>query len=73
MLPIERTAIEPMALALEGGDVRVMQQFLGQGQWQDDMLLRQRWRLVDETLGEADGVYIVDDSDVPKQGEHAVG
>ena len=73
MLPIERTAIEPMALALEGGDVQAMQQFLGQGQWQDDMLLRQHWRLVDETLGEADGVYIVDGSDVPKQGEHAVG
>jgi SRSO17 transposase len=73
MLPIERKSIAPMALALGGGDVQAMQQFIGQGQWQDDLLLRQHWRLVDETLGEADGVYIVDGSDVPKQGEPSVG
>ena len=73
MLPIERKSIEPMALALEGGDVQAMQQFIGQGQWQDEALLQQHWRLVDETLGEADGVYIVDGSDFPKQGEHSVG
>jgi SRSO17 transposase len=48
-------------------------QFIGQGQWQDDRLLRQHWRLVDETLGEADGVSIVDGSDVPKHGEHSGG
>ena len=51
MLPIERKSIEPMALALEGGDVQAMQQFIGQGQWQDEALLRQHWRLVEETLG----------------------
>ena len=28
MLPIERTSIEPMALALDGGDVQAMQQFI---------------------------------------------
>ena len=72
MLPIERKSIEPMALALEGGDVQAMQQFIGQGQWQDEALLLQHWRLVDATLGEADGVYIVDGSDLPKQGEHSV-
>ena len=73
MLPIERKSIEPMALALAGSDVQAMQQFIGQGQWQDDALLHQHWRVVDATLGEADGVYIVDGSDVPKQGAHSVG
>ena len=73
MLPLERKSIEPMALALEGGDVQAMQQFIGQGQWQDAALLLQHWRLVDATLGEADGVYIVDGSDFCKQGEHSVG
>jgi SRSO17 transposase len=73
MLPIERKSIEPMALALDGGDVQAMQQFIGQGQWQDEALLRQHWSLVDETLGEADGVCIVDGSDLPKQGAHSVG
>jgi len=73
MLPMERKSIEPMALALAGGDVQAMPQFIGQGQWQDEALLQQHWRLVDETLGEADGVYIVDGSDFCKQGEHSVG
>ena len=73
MLPIERKSIEPMALALAGGDVQAMQPFIGQGQGQDDMVRRRHWRLVEETLGEADGVYIVDGADVPKQGEYSVG
>jgi SRSO17 transposase len=73
MLPIERQSIEPLALALDGGDVQAMQQCIGQGQWQEAALWRQHWALVDETLGEADGVGIVDGSAFPKQGEHSVG
>jgi SRSO17 transposase len=73
MLPSERPSIEPMALALAGGDVQAMQQCIGQGQGPDDMVLRRHWRVVDETLGEADGVYIVDGADVPKPGEYSVG
>ena len=73
MLPLERKSIEPMALALEGGDVQAMQQFIGQGQWQEAALLQPHWRLVDAPLGEADGVYIVDGSALCKQGEPSVG
>ena len=36
MLPLERKSIEPMALALEGGNVQAMQQFIGQGAWSED-------------------------------------
>jgi len=68
MSPIERKAIQPMAMALEGGDVQAMQQFIGQGQWQDKKVLHKHWQLVDETLGEEDGVYIVDESGFPKKG-----
>ena len=68
-----RKSIEPMPLALAGGDVQALPPFIGPGQWQDAMGLRQHWRVVDETLGEADGVYIVEGLDVPKQGEHSVG
>ena len=39
----ERKSIEPMALALEGGNVQAMQQFIGQGQWQDEALLQRHW------------------------------
>jgi SRSO17 transposase len=73
MLPIQRKAIQPMAMALEGGNVQAMQQFIGQGQWEDKKLLHKHWQLVDETLGEDDAVYIVDDSGFPKKGEHSVG
>jgi SRSO17 transposase len=73
MLPLERKSMEPMALALESGNVQAMQQFIGQGQWQDEALLQQHWRLVHETLGANDGVCIVDSSEFPKQGAHAVG
>lgn len=73
MLPLERTSIEPLALALEGGNGQAMPQFVGQGQGQDEALLQQHWRLANETLGETDGVGIVESSEFPKQGEHAVG
>ena len=73
MLPIEQKAIQPMAMALEGGDIQAMQQFIGQGRWQDEKLLQKHWQLVDETLGENDAVYIVDGSGFPKKGEHSVG
>jgi SRSO17 transposase len=73
MLPIERKSIQPMALALEGGNIQAMQQFIGQGLWEDEKLLEKHRQLVDETLGEEDGVYIIDGSEFPKKGQHSVG
>lgn len=73
MLPIDRKAIQPMALSLEGGNIQAMQQFIGQGKWQDELLLRKHRQLVAETLGEEDGVFIVDGSGFPKKGTHSVG
>jgi len=59
MLPIERKVIQPMAQSLEGGNIQSMQQFIGQGRWQDEVLLQKHWRLVDKTLGEEDGGHSV--------------
>ncbi len=73
MAPIEQKTIQPMAMALEGGNIQAMQQFIGHGQWEDEKLLQKHRELVDETLGEEDGVYIVDGSGFPKKGEHSVG
>jgi SRSO17 transposase len=47
LLPIARKSIEPLALALAGGNVQAMQQFIGQGQWQDAPLLHKHWQLAE--------------------------
>ena len=74
MAPLEKSkTVQPMAMALAGGNIQAMQQFVGQGRWKDENLLRKHWYLVDETLGEADGVWIVDGSGFPKKGEYSVG
>src|SRR4051812_31076063 len=69
LLPLERKSIEPMADALDGGNVQAMQQFIGLGAWDDDVVLARHQQLVAETLGDAaTGVLIVDGCDFPKQG-----
>jgi SRSO17 transposase len=73
MLDIERKAIEPMARALEGGDVQAMQQFISVGAWDDTPIIIQHHALVAETIGEHDGVAILDGCDFPKQGDDSVG
>jgi SRSO17 transposase len=73
---LPRKSIEPMVLAVDGvapKAVRAMQSFLSAGQWNDARLLHQHWKEVDTDLGAAEGVLMVDGSDVPKQGVHAVG
>ncbi len=70
---LPRKSVEPMALALPAGNVRAMQQFLGEGAWDDRAILAAHQRLVGETLGEPDGIVIVDGSEFPKQGSASVG
>ncbi len=76
---VPRKNIEAIALRLLGADseadntVRGLQQFVGVGAWEDDAILAKHRSLVDETLGEDDGVLILDGSDFPKQGGHSVG
>lgn len=76
---VPRKNSEALALRLLGADdeadrtVRGLQDFIGGGGWDDAALLAVHRRLVDETLGAADGVLLVDGSDVPKQGTHSVG
>lgn len=73
MLDLERKSIEPMARALEGGDVQAMQQFASASPWDDDEIIRVHQREVAKTLGRKDGVLIGDGSDFPKQGQNSVG
>ncbi len=76
---VPRKNVEALAVRLLGAEdgadrrVRALQHFVGAGAWDDDAILAEHQRFVDETLGEADGVLIIDGSDVPKQGTHSAG
>src|SRR5215210_3592129 len=76
---VPRKNIEAMVLRLLGAgpaadrQVRAAQYFISEGKWADEPVRAAHQRLVDETVGEHDGVLILDGSDVPKQGQHSVG
>ncbi len=67
-----RKNVEQMALGL-GENVRNLQYFVGQSPWKTEPVLAVHQRLVAETLGEADGVALIDESGVVKQGDCSVG
>lgn len=74
MLALERKAIEPLAHAVEGGNVQALQQFISQAPGDAEALLEAHQACVGETLGDAaSGVLIIDGCDFPKQGTHSVG
>jgi SRSO17 transposase len=68
----ERKSIEPMALHL-GVPIRPLQHFIGQSTWSIEPIIAQHQRLIGATLGEEDGVLLVDESGVVKQGQDSVG
>jgi SRSO17 transposase len=67
-----RKTVERMALEL-GLNVRDMQHFIGQSPWQKEPAVVIHQGLVAQSLGEADGVMLVDESGVVKQGRNSVG
>src|SRR5712692_221569 len=69
---LSRKTIEVIALAF-GENVRDLQHFAGQSPWATEPLVRLHQQLVGETLGEADGVALLDEAGVVKQGPASVG
>jgi len=67
-----RQAVEPIALA-QGVNVRDLQHFIGQSHGLTEPVLATHQRVIAETLGEADGVALIDESGVVKQGDDSVG
>jgi SRSO17 transposase len=70
---LDRTSIEPMALQVEGGNVRAMQRCISDAVWDDAQMLRTYHGLVDDEMGDPEGVVIVDESGFPKKGHDSVG
>ena len=76
LLDMPRKSLEPMMLTLHGADanaIRAKQQFVGDGAWDDQAILKRHWREVDESLGDEDAVLTLDGSDFLKQGKESVG
>jgi SRSO17 transposase len=65
-----RKSIEPIALA-HGFPIRSMQAFIGESPWRTAPLVQRHQQVVAQTLGEDDAVLLVDESGLPKQGQHS--
>jgi SRSO17 transposase len=71
--PLERKSIEPMALQVEGGKVRAMQRLVSDALWDEAAMLETYHRLVQDEMGEPDGVLIIDETGFAKKGQDSVG
>jgi SRSO17 transposase len=67
-----RKNVEQIALGL-GENVRSLQYFVGQSKWEVEPVIAVHQGLIGETLGEEDGVALIDESSTLKQGEDSVG
>lgn len=70
---LDRKSIEPMALQVEGGNVRAMQRCISDAVWDDAQMLRTSHGLVNDDMGAPEGVVIFDESGFPKKGHDSVG
>ncbi len=70
---LERKSIEPIALNVEDGNVRPMQRFISDAQWDDDKILNKYHGIVNEDMGTANGVLIFDESGFIKKGNDSIG
>lgn len=67
-----RKNVEQMALGLRE-KVRSLQYFVGQSQWDTEPVIATHQGLIGESLGKEDGVVLIDESSVVKQGTESVG
>ncbi len=67
-----RKNVEQMALG-QKEKVRSLQYFVGQSQWQTEPALAIHQGLIGESVGEEDGVLLIDESSSVKQGTKSVG
>jgi SRSO17 transposase len=70
---LERKSIEPMALNVNGGNVRGMQRFISDDIWKEDDMRQTYHGLVADEMGAPDGVLIFDESGFVKKGKESVG
>jgi SRSO17 transposase len=70
---IERKSIEPIALTVEGGNVRSLQRFITNVPWDEGKMIKKYHALVNEDMGDPNGVVIFDESAFVKKGNDSAG
>jgi SRSO17 transposase len=70
---LERKSIEPMALQVEGGNVRAMPRGIRDAVWDDAQMRQTYHRLGHEDMGDPAGGVSVDESGFPPKGHDSVG
>jgi SRSO17 transposase len=69
----DRRSVENIAEAIDGGIVRSLQKFIGQGGWSDDAVMEELQRHTVDVLGDPDASLNVDETGFPKKGTKSVG
>ena len=70
---IDKKSIEPIALRVEGGEVRSMQRFISDVVWDEPALIKKHHAVVGNDMGDPAGVLIFDESGYVKKGEDSAG
>jgi len=70
---LERKSIEPIALNIQGGNVRSMQKFITDVIWDENMILHKYHNMINEDMGDPNGVLIFDESGFAKKGSDSAG
>jgi len=69
----EKRYTQPLARHLGEKNVRAMQNFIGASPWDDQALLEEHQQAVQETLGEPEGLVIMDGTGIPRKGSESAG
>jgi SRSO17 transposase len=69
----ERKSIEPIANRIPGADIQSLQQFVNQSSWEHEPLQDHLFKFMLKEFKPQQGVLILDDTTLPKKGNHSVG
>jgi SRSO17 transposase len=70
---LERKSIEPIAVNITGGNIRAMQRFISVAEWDEDKISRKYRTLVNDDMGDPNGILIFDESGFVKKGSDSIG
>jgi SRSO17 transposase len=73
LMPGERKSVEPLAARVAPDDVEQLHHFIATSRWDTDAIEEVLLDKADALLGGAEAHLIVDDTAIPKKGEHSVG